>query len=326
LVLCLVACSRSGDGPESDLADYVTRIARVVQGQPSALTLDPLPAYPDRREILLAIPNADIDVAQFVELHECDLGALVGYRNSPLGRVQRASQRLGYEMAWLGGARRCADPPPWLIQLADEKVAQLPALFWNATFAAPELRVALGRSGPRNDADLAYLLRTLGDALSGLERGGFDGVAFEATLGQLRAGSWVGYAREDWALGRHYLQAAEMLLNEARPRLCLNGRPTPRSRRLLNIFRRYYVGGIQPALAAALSRQEPWVRQLQALVRALDEVIPTPFASWYRQTLDPRAVGSEWSRTRRAIVTHAASWQRMFESCGIELKSALGEY
>jgi len=326
LLLCLSACDRSGQGPEPVLIDYVTRIGRVVDAEPPKVITETLAGYPERREILLTIPESDIGVAQFIELHDCDLGALVGYRNSPLGRTQLASQRLSYEQAWLAAVDRCADVPPWMIELADEKVAQLPALFWNATFAAPEMRVAFGSSGLRSEADLAYLLRTLGDALSGLGNRRFDGQAFEATLGQLKQGSWVGYARQEWALWRAYLGSAALLLDTVQPRLCLNGRPTPRSRRLVNVFQRYYVDGIQPALAAALGRQEPWIRQLQTLMLELSDRTPAPFAAWYRQALDPAAVDSEWSRTRRDIVAHAESWQRIFALCGIELGTALREY
>jgi hypothetical protein len=298
----------------------------VVDANPPAFAIETLPGYPPRREIQLSIPPSEIDVAQFIELHDCDLGALVGYRNSPLGRTQLASQRLAYEVAWLAAADRCADKPQWMLDLVDNKVALLPALFWNATFAATELRVAFGSSRLPSGADLAYLLRNLEDVLSGLAIGHFDGAEFEATLGQLRGGSWVGYARQQWARWRAYLGAAEGLLTQAQPRLCLNGRPTPRSRRLVNVFQRYYVAGIQPDLAATLGRQAPWVDQLQRLLQALSERIPLRFSAWYRLALDPAAADSEWSRTRRGIVTHAQAWQRLFDSCGIEPGAALGEY
>src|SRR5690606_34717131 len=103
------------DSPEAQLTDYLTRIARVTGVVPALPAAGHLPAYPARRDLTVATPRHTIDVAEFFELHGCDMGALVGYRNSPLGRLQGASQRLGYEMEWLAAARRCgAGEKEWL--------------------------------------------------------------------------------------------------------------------------------------------------------------------------------------------------------------------
>ncbi|MDZ7670968.1 MAG: DUF3080 family protein [Gammaproteobacteria bacterium] len=174
--------------PAAPFEDYLARVARLT-GQEAAVA-DPSsgPAYPQRRALELDIPRRTIDVGEFFELHGCDMGALVGYRNSPLGRTQGASQRLGYEAAWLAAVDACgADAADWLADMGAEKRRRLPALFWNATFAAAEMRTALGGAAAPPDGDLADLVRGLNDSYDRVLQGGFDLGTFERLLERLEA-------------------------------------------------------------------------------------------------------------------------------------------
>jgi hypothetical protein len=277
----------------------------------------PLPGYPQRRVLVVELPERTIGVAEFVELHGCDLGALVGVRNSPLGRTQGASQRLGYEVAWLAAVDGCgADTPAWLTALADGKRQDLSGLFWNATFAGPELRIGLSASGSPASGDLATLLRNLNDMYDQTLAGELDLTGLEETLGQLRQGSWLGPARRDWAAWRGGLDGVADALDEATPGLCRNGQPTPRSRRLNNVFRKLYVEQIQPDLAEQMGRQRAWLDELTRLAARFPAVRPAVFDRWFRAV----AAGpdSEWQRTRTAVVAHAEAWQRLFAHCGLE--------
>jgi hypothetical protein len=128
--------------------------------------------------------------------------------------------------------------------------------------------------------------------------------------------SWLGPAREDWALWRGYLGAVAGLLDQAGNSLCLNQRPTPRSRRLENVFMKFYVAELQPELARRMQGQGAWILELQRLAERLGPVQPPAFSAWFETVLS--APDSEWQRTRRAVVTHARAWQRTFARCGIE--------
>ena len=110
LILCLAGCAPAG--PDEVLADYLERVARVTGSAPRLESPGPRPSYPARRALRVEVPGRSIDVGEFFDLHGCDMGALVGFRNSPLGRVQTASQRLGYEAAWLPAACRCRVAAP----------------------------------------------------------------------------------------------------------------------------------------------------------------------------------------------------------------------
>jgi hypothetical protein len=321
----LAGCQR--DSPQGVFEEYLVRVARVVEATADPAPPQPLPRYPERRALVVDVPQRTIDVVSFFELHGCDMGGLVGYRNSPLGRLQSDSQRLGYEAEWLAAADACgADADEWMSQLGADKRGTLPALFWNATFAADEMRAALGLASRPAHGDLADLLRGLNDRLTALEAGEFEIGALERLLGSLRQGSWAGPARRDWAMWRRHLDAVSALLDEAQPRICLNRQPTPRSRVLDNVFRLYYVEQIQPELAVGMRAQEAWILELERLSGRLADVQPEVFRTWFAAVLSPREPASEWRRTQAAVVNHANAWQRLFTHCGLEPGAGLGQH
>lgn len=318
-LLLAAASGCQPSGPDAVLSDYLTRVARIVE-QPVVLGRpEVLPPYPDARELTIDIPRQTIDVGEFFELHGCDMGALVGLRNSPLGRVQTPSQRLGYEAAWLAALSHCGGgAAEWALTLGDGKRALLPALFWNATFAASEMRTAMGGAAAPTDADLADVLRSLHDSYRALGAGTFDIAELEQTLARLRTGSWVGPARQRWSEWRRHLHATSVLLGPAAPRLCLNQQPTPRSRRLQNVFLGFYVEQIQPELAREMGRHAAWIDEIERLIEALGLVVPDAYQRWHAAVLDPADAASEWQRTRWAVTDHARAWQRLLAACGIE--------
>lgn len=323
-LLALAGCG--SDSHQADLDDYLTRIARVTEGRAELPEAIPLPGYPPRRALVLKIPRRTIGVVQFIEVHGCDMGALVGFRNSPLGRVQAASQRLGYETALLSAAERCVpEGEDWLAELAADKRAALPALFWNATFAAREMRIALGSAAEPAGGDFADILRGLNDTFTRVQSGAFDSGRFEGLLARLRAGSWAGPARDDWARWRRYLDASSTLLRQSMPGICLNRQPTPAVRRLENVFRKLYVERIQPELAGRMAEQQAWVTELGRLAERVSAVQPPAFRGWHRAVLSPDHGASEWRRTRQAVAEHVEAWQAVFAHCGIEPVSRLGQ-
>ena len=106
--------------PESERFAYVDRVASVLEAE-SIKTTVVLVATPTERELRLPTPEQKINPLQFADLHRCDMGALVGERNSGLGRFAPASQRLGYEVRWLCRARGC--DIEWVEDLARLKQA-----------------------------------------------------------------------------------------------------------------------------------------------------------------------------------------------------------
>ncbi len=323
-VLVGVQCSSP---PENAFADYLSRVQRLLESDVSVDAEGSLPRYPNRRLLRRDVPSLSIDVLDFIELHDCDLAGVVGFRNSPLGRLQMPSQRLGYESQWLAGARVCAsDGVGWLEPLIAKKQAALPAIFWNATFAGEEFARLLGGLEASETGGVGYLLRELADAYATLASGRFDLAAFERALGALGSSPWLGHARRAWDRERRHLDAVARALTRAFEGVCLNGAPTPKSRALVNVFQRYYVNALQPGIARRHVSDRDAVAGVAALVGLFRGDVPGEFAVWYAQVLAPEEPGSEWSRLASARLEHAAAWNRLFARCGVDPARGLAQH
>jgi hypothetical protein len=323
-VLASVQCSGP---PDNAFADYLSRVQRLLETEFSVDAEGHLPRYPNRGLLRRDVASLSIDVLDFIELHDCDLAGVVGFRNSPLGRLQTPSQRLGYESEWLAGARSCAsDGVGWLEPLIATKEAALPTVFWNATFAGEEFARLLGRFEASETAGVGYLLRELGDAYATLASDRFDLDRFERVLGALGSNPWLGRARRAWDLERRHLDAVAGALTEGLEGVCRNGAPTPKSRALVNVFQRYYVDALQPGIARRHGTDRDAVAAVAALVELFGGDVPGEFAVWYGQVLAPEPQRSEWSRLASVRLEHAAAWNSLFARCGVDPARGLAQH
>ena len=137
--------------------DYEQALAAAAGGLPSVTTPE-LERYPSRRSLKLRVAEQRVGLGRFWALaRDCGLGALVGNRNSAMGRVQADSQRLAYEQVFLARAGDCRarrelddELAAALDQVLADKRRDLPALFWNAVVAGPEAEdlFSLSAGGP----------------------------------------------------------------------------------------------------------------------------------------------------------------------------------
>ena len=309
---CLAGCAE-----EPLQSVYVNRIAHVL-GADAALEREMLLREPGARVLQIATVPQEISALQFADLHRCDLGGLAGERNSSLGRLAPASQRLGYELRWQCRAPSCE--LAWLEEITLKKRTQLNAMVWNAIIAGPEMAAALTNSN-NGTADSGALER-LNDVARSLLAGEhceFSQVAFEQALNRVRLGLPVKAQRYKWAEYRAALDAISGLLKSVS--VCLNGAPTVKAEHLFAVFRRHYVQSLQPELNRVLGNDRVWIDALAEIHRRFDTVAPASWADFYRLTLDPNSPDSEWNRTRLSITQHAEAWQQVFNQCGVDIRS-----
>jgi hypothetical protein len=322
--LLLAACS----APESNGDQYLQRLSEALDRPVVTAPTEQL-QYPARRSLLLPIPPLNISVAEFARLHACDMGGLVGARNGSLARLALDSQRLLYEVNWLQAALACIEQgQDWLTPLLEQKVASLPDLFWNATFASTEMSQAMGQSAAavKHSSQADEHFRMLADLLeSGLQQH-LQPLEnhFEKTLRQLTLTARIGERRRYWSTLRAQLEAASVALTQRQPAVCLSGLPNNRSRRLLAVFQRYYVSQWQVEFSQLLSADEQWLTALARSVDLLQSSAPLEFQTWYDNTLSRHSASSEWQLTRQAVTDHVKAWQGLFEQCGIDVASLRG--
>ncbi|WP_339527094.1 DUF3080 family protein [Pseudomonas sp. EA_35y_Pfl2_R111] len=334
-VLSLGACAPADDGLALQV-DYLQRLSNALDVE-SATAFDSseLTRYrlPARRDRLLNIAEVRISLLDLlVDARHCPaLQQQISLRNNSLGKQLTPSSRLAYEGDLLRALDDCSaylrsqDQQPLrntLEQLAQEKRAQLPGVFWNALNASPEveryLRFADQALPPSAGEDNAAL-----DALAQLAA---IGGALPATLPPsaeqldplffaLHASDQGGQLISSLASLTHSLnQGSDMLkIRQQQRPLCPTGGATERGRIVQNIFVKYYAGSLQPYLAQVDQQGQAWSRSL----RALSEVTQIPPATrQYLQRLSgPEA--SLWADFQQATARHVRSWQELLNSCGL---------
>ncbi|MGE6792883.1 DUF3080 family protein [Pseudomonas guineae] len=333
--LYLCACTPTDDGLALQ-ADYLKRLSNALDVE-SAINFDSaeLVRYrlPPRRERLIDIPELRISLLELlVEVRRCPaLQQQISLRNNSLGKQLAPSSRLAYEGDLLRATDACieylgeqdqAELRGTLKLLAQDKRAQLPAVFWNALNASPEveryLRFATQAFPVKSNEDDAAL-----DALAQLASIGRglpaalppSAAQLDTVFFALHASDQGGQLISSLASLTHSLNQGSYMLEsrqQQRP-VCPIGQPTERARILQNIFVKYYAAGLQPYLAQVDQRGQAWSNSL----RNLSGVAQVPPAT--RQYLQSLSADQDslWADFQKATVRHVRSWQELLNSCGL---------
>ena len=283
----------------------------------SAPAVAPVPAWPRKRDLQAPVEPLRIDLLDFLSLHRCDLGALVGARNGPLGRVMLASGRLLYELRLVRRLEDClaaglladeADARGWLAH----KRAQLPAVFWNAVVAGPELRAAFSADaqpiGPPYVDQLAASA-ALADALLLLAEQGrqletvplaVEPAAVARALAALHGTAATPLLRTV-AVQMDALERAGNALRAVEaadvPHPCPLGRRTPRGDTLGRVFHDIYGQRFQPWLSVTHRH----ARRLQVALTQLADALARPLLGGFDDS----------------IKRHTGSWRGVLSECGM---------
>lgn len=331
LLVALAGCSPADPG-EALLQDYLDRVARVVEADSHDLDSVQLQGWPRRRDRVLEVPPQRTGLGQFLSLHRCDLGSLIGERSSQLGRVMTASQRLNYEHRFLLAAQQCldrlegdqrrADMRAALAEVVDDKRASLPLLAWNATgghdalaashalgvaAVAPDEADARGATATAAVRQLAMRVPLLGTPALGLHD-------WNQPWEDLQRSQYPGEARRAIVLlGETMQRVAELLeQRQAERPLCPQGVATPRAETLNNVFTRYYASEVQPYLADVHRGYGRWLEALKTLYEAQLIRPPELMADYHRGVLQ-----AEWDDYIAARDRHTRVWQEVLQGCDL---------
>jgi hypothetical protein len=318
----------------------LSRMANVAEvDSPPRQPLPPLPDYPRPRD--LRLPEADLRVGfgTYLSLGQCHLLGEISARNSSLGRVQAASTRLLYELRFYRQLKHClreleqsperdADFHTRLKAIEISKRSNLPSVFWNATFASPEFRTLLntaadplarGQLLPTADIVgalglLSRIGRTLETDMATLEL-----AELEPHYYALQAGKVVGPLLRGMVESRDYLVRGTGLLEAVarENRLCPGGHKTQRGEYLFNVFRKFYIGEVQPYLSLLHRTARPLIEGLDELLHAQGVEPPPAFVEFYAATLNPAATGSLWQTFNEDIARHTRAWQTVLKQCDL---------
>lgn len=324
-VLLLAGCQFHSPA-EGMLDDYLTRLARVLgQDKPEVVRRPPV-KLPAMRDLQAKIEPLSMNLLEYWEFRECGLAPILAERNSVLGRVMPPSQALHMDGRLLRQLAFCATTlqdeamRTLTLQLIEQKRAQWPLRYWNATVAGPELRhfwsPASEPLAPTEDesylsvnAALSFLTRLplLLDSGDWPER-----PVLEHHYQQLESYQLGGRLLHSLQLGSDYLLSANRMLDEAieNSTLC----PYRLQRRELayarNVMTQVFVGQVQTWFAALN-------RNASALLAEYDRLIAAQAAH-----LQPRiaphqsAVHQSFDEFRDLNRAHVKRWKMLFERCG----------
>lgn len=339
LCLLLVGCGKT-DSPDAFFTRLTERLSNVTGVPVPSRALEPaLPSYPRPRDLIAPIDDVRVGVATYLGLGRCGLLAEISARNSSLGKFQSASGRLLYEKRLLRQLERCresqkiADPGDLeglheLTSLIDRKTSNLPAVFWNATFASPEFRVLLSTAtdplpmhAPSLSSGLVGALRVLigqGRALEPEEMP-IESSRLESQYALLQSSKQVGPLLQGMRVSRDYLERGSAMLERAAQEktLCPLGKRTARADPLFNVFQTFYIGEAQPYLSLIHTQSRALIEAFHDLVAAEQHPIPEAFRSFYDQTLNPLAAASLWVLFDQSLSRHTRAWQSVLRHCDL---------
>ena len=333
-LLLLNACGQSHTA-ESVLADYLERVERTtgVDGQNHwQIAMGP---YPSHRERKLVVKEIRIGMTDFLKFYGCELFNLVSERNSIMGKLMPVSQKLVYEVQFLRQAEDC------YVELAEKKGrnkeflrafmeilqakrANLPIIFWNATFDSPELQKAFSLAvKPLAPGEQAAYAQSLQSIQYFYELGRkLQHATLKINLDELEEQYFILQSHQ---YGGRLLQSIRQLiayLNQAahalevlfekRP-ICYRNKPSSTARILRNVFIKYYVGQIGPYLSQIYQQGKNWLGEINRLVAIQEIRIPTAFAEYQTQMLSLEK--GLWRHFNDAIHRHTQAWQAILNQC-----------
>lgn len=328
------------DNPTANLADYNARITRVLDADMPPANATRVPTWPSIRDIAQQPTDVRVGMVTFLDFGRCGLLREISERNSGLGRVQAPSQRLLYEMRLLRGLRQCEEITRSEIsdsdasrrefantvrQVLELKTRDLPLVYWNATFGAPELRdffsvsalplrltdtgaasnsanalawlAALGRLSPDAPLPASEAMEQQYYQLIGNRRGGRTWLSLDLAIRELDRSTYILQVTADAG------------------QLCPGGNPTLRAQRLRNIFTQIYVPRVQPWLAALAGESRVLGDALEKLWQA-QQITAPPALARYRVAVWANAPGSLRDDYNNAVVMHAQAWKAVLAPCG----------
>lgn len=333
-VFLLSACDPLAK-PETLMDEYVKRLANVLDVEPNYSDLVVIERIPRTRERNLSIPEADINMLDFLKLYGCELQFVVGEKNAILGRVMQPLNSLRYEVRFIEAARLCLPEidneslHQKVAKAIEEKQQNLPIVIWNATWGTDEIAQLLSLSNglyqpdksqheiSKYSSDIEYLNDVVGKLLIG------DYSTDLSYLGEIQQrwqyGSRAGQLHNSARLLVTRLDDATQLLRQRihQQPLCSQGRPNNQARIVESMFFSVYIGKVQPYMAQVNRAAMQLFGPLSELAQIQQQVMPETFQPYYSQSLDWAGESGLWGTYQQRVKEHTEAWQDLLEQCGL---------
>ncbi|MBA6413316.1 DUF3080 family protein [Parahaliea sp. F7430] len=328
LASCLTLSACDSQDPRAPFDTYLTRLARPLEQERPAIVIPNSPRLPSRSELRSELPSTRLDTLDFLALSGCKVQITIGKRNSSLGRMASASQRLLLELEYLELAPECIEHMQGagktelakiLRDAYELKQSQLATRIFEATLVGPEFRQFWRKPAQLKDypqQTSSQVISTLNAITLDVQRwlaGDYraDNQHFELQLSDINKGDG-GSLLEALALQSGSLEAADRMLNTAIDNgpLCSNMLRPATADILPRVVQKHFVQGIQPWSAALEQRRFELFTALQQLEQALSAALPEVYQQWQRERMQ---LSAYWAAAPKR---HVMALQRLLEPCG----------
>lgn len=281
-------------------------------------------SLPSKRYRQNSLSLFDIGMLDFLSLQQCDVGHVVGQKNSILGKVMPNSQRFLYELEIIKAIESCeikdSDLSRKLSTVVNQKRQELPIAFANALFDSSEGEVFFSLSNgflpmnysALNDHELLGALDRfldMGKALQSIPT--INGNVFENDLKTLMNSEYAGRLLYTLTRITQYLNQVSKALVVINSDVC--GTPLNYLRQQ---FKQHYVEVIQPYMGRIHT-------SAYKVLSRLNELIETGnFSKKFREYLEIFIMDSDlgiWKQYQLASQQHAKAWTRVFEACSVNI-------
>ncbi|MFY0675896.1 MAG: DUF3080 family protein [Neptuniibacter sp.] len=346
LVLCLLCLSGCEKNPPEDmLENYTSRLSRVLEIQHDLQPAPNVPLFPLRRDRIMPTQEIREGLIDVLNLKQCHLIQLIAERNSSLGKVYSASQKMVYELKFYAAIRRCLEtvkqqgtPDPDLVKQLNDiyqiKDQNLSAEIWNGIYTSSEVEnnfsigekpISLEADGSNSSMLNAYAtLATLSDLA--LNRNTSELPDFIQDIEPLyeklhrnRSGARI---VASLVLITQYLDQASTLIEQRLKQkpVCFNGKISQKAKILQNVFYKYYAGEVQPYMGNVHKHALTWLdlntKMFKNLTTSGIELSPAVTA-YYQRVIQRNSEQSLWSEYESARGRHIEAWQSVLKQCGM---------
>jgi len=327
IALVLLSC-QSGKKSSLDGA-YADSLAAIL-GESVAPFSSSLENYPRKRAVQVELRETRIGFFDMFNYDGCGLADLLAQRNSILGKVMPASERLLYEWRFFNEAGNClagidsSNEPLAYQNLHEYKALKrdnlLPAL-WNATFAAEEFQrcFSLGDPGETTSAEIAALsfsllkLSEISASLSTANPG--PPQTMDKYLVVIRRGGVMGPLLADLEQTAHTLNALSDLLENA-----LDSGVSPADlQRLSVLYEEFYTKEVDAHIELLSEKARRVLTPVNRMYAVMRETSPDSFRTYFNKNISLTNPDALWHQLEIARLRHQQQWRKVMDAAGGEI-------
>ena len=315
--------------------DYLTRLSNVLEvpidshaNSSKETSTTHFPSFPKPRNLQFSAIKGELSIREFLSLRECKLHTTIAHRNSLIGKVSSASQRLFSDLRILQQGPECITQlgesvlAKKLQQFLDLKQSQIQQTLWSALLAQNEHR----KFWQANDYDPRYptiieietsnSLNALAVFSRNILIGKYDFSDAEFTsveqhLGQLRFGDG-GRLLSRYLEQLNKLNIANNIIRTRLKRpLCFEQKTNTQARYFDNVIRTYFILNVQRNAVQLNQRAETLITAHQQLEEPLLQYANKDYQEWVNRR------NSLLSQAKTATTEHVKLIQKLYAQCNL---------